>query len=117
MGDFAWNTREGSPPLEFSSRLFPPMKGHGLFARLSAVNHSCEPNAEVLYVGSSTLILVARRQIAAGEEICISYIDHEEEDADERQRDLQSYGFRCDCRRCRPRKRKAKPKVRGPRTK
>eukprot|EP00927_Polykrikos_kofoidii_P055665 TRINITY_DN49885_c0_g1_i1.p1 TRINITY_DN49885_c0_g1~~TRINITY_DN49885_c0_g1_i1.p1 ORF type:complete len:479 (+),score=93.59 TRINITY_DN49885_c0_g1_i1:28-1437(+) len=103
--EFKWDL--GETQFTFSSRLFPPFKGHGLFPRLSAVNHSCEPNAEVFYAGSGDLLLLARRTLRAGEEVTISYVDHEEEDAEERQKELKPYGFRCDCRRCNPRKRKA----------
>eukprot|EP00928_Gymnodinium_smaydae_P036942 TRINITY_DN25732_c0_g1_i1.p1 TRINITY_DN25732_c0_g1~~TRINITY_DN25732_c0_g1_i1.p1 ORF type:complete len:462 (+),score=64.41 TRINITY_DN25732_c0_g1_i1:66-1388(+) len=100
--DFSWKRSGSSGSFDFSSKLFPPMKGYGLFQRLSALNHSCDPGAEVVFPGSSRLLVVARRNIAVGEEICISYIDHEEEDRAERQKDLNSYGFVCDCRRCKP---------------
>lgn len=46
----------------------------------SLCNHSCEPNAEVAYgppENNFTLHLVALKEIAAGEEIEISYLDEE----------------------------------------
>ena len=36
------------------------------------VNHSCDPNAYVLYEGESSF-LVARRDIAAGDEVTCDY--------------------------------------------
>merc|ERR1711957_1161118 len=84
------------------------MKGYGLYSRLAAVNHSCKPNAEVVFPGTGRLLLVARRSLREGEEVFISYIDHEEEDRAERQKGLDSYGFQCDCPRCRPAKKRRK---------
>ena len=66
---------------------------------------------EVLNPDSAQLVLVARRAIAAGEEVTISYVDEDAPTA-ERQRGLASYGFRCECRRC---TRKRAPKRAAPR--
>eukprot|EP00929_Paragymnodinium_shiwhaense_P080437 TRINITY_DN41948_c0_g2_i1.p1 TRINITY_DN41948_c0_g2~~TRINITY_DN41948_c0_g2_i1.p1 ORF type:complete len:323 (+),score=91.92 TRINITY_DN41948_c0_g2_i1:468-1436(+) len=100
--------------LAFSTRLFPPMKAHGLFPRLAAINHSCNPNAEVFYAGDGNLLLLACRKIKAGDELFISYVDHEEEETKERQKALASYGFICQCPRCSPGKGKRKaPKAAG----
>ncbi len=38
------------------------------------INHSCDPNADVLVVGPA-LLIVAIREIAAGEEITVDYLN------------------------------------------
>ena len=38
------------------------------------INHSCDPNADVLVVGP-TMLIVALREIAAGEEITVDYLN------------------------------------------
>ena len=48
-------------------------KHAGIFAVLSRVNHSCAPNAIRVEVGGR-MRLVAMRPIAAGDEVCISYL-------------------------------------------
>lgn len=51
-------------------------EGSGLYRLERCINHSCVPNAECTFPnGDFTLSLVATRAIAAGEEICISYLD------------------------------------------
>ncbi|ORX40489.1 hypothetical protein BD324DRAFT_677953 [Kockovaella imperatae] len=64
-------------------------------------NHSCEPNAVVVFPhGGRDMDIVAIRQIATGEEILTSYIDISLPLA-ERQADLKErYGFICDCELC-----------------
>ncbi len=47
----------------------------GLFATASAANHSCRPNAIVLFDEAGGLSLLAVRPIAEGEEVLISYVD------------------------------------------
>lgn len=43
---------------------------------------------------------LALRDVAAGEELTISYIDEEEAGLEERRRALGEYGFTCRCERC-----------------
>uniref|UniRef100_A0A7S1BXH0 SET domain-containing protein n=1 Tax=Corethron hystrix TaxID=216773 RepID=A0A7S1BXH0_9STRA len=116
--------------------LFPPLDGMALFATACKMNHDCDPNVMVRYVvlesgdfygkeddGGVVLEAVAIREVAEGEELCISYIDEgpgeddsddEDEDDDENDRHSSSqgmplgerrahlfhYGFYCNCRRC-----------------
>jgi uncharacterized protein len=54
------------------------------------VNHSCDPNCGI--VGS--VLLVARRRIAAGEEICFDYAMTDTDDYDE-------FECRCGSEQCR----------------
>lgn len=73
--------------------------GIALFDRVSLLNHSCDPNAVVLFDGTAAIVR-ALRPLAAGEEITISYIDRAT-DRHERQRSLLSqYFFTCACARC-----------------
>ncbi|KAI8923724.1 hypothetical protein BC831DRAFT_469695 [Entophlyctis helioformis] len=68
----------------------------------SLFNHSCCPNAVAVYdVGDGRCVLVVRsiRDVAVGEEVCISYVDTIAGLAD-RRRHLQRYGFVCECERC-----------------
>ncbi|WVW86441.1 hypothetical protein I302_108489 [Kwoniella bestiolae CBS 10118] len=64
-------------------------------------NHSCDPNAIVVFPNGGKLMeLVAIRDIQTGEEILTSYIDLSCP-YDIRQRDLQErYRFSCDCTLC-----------------
>jgi len=50
----------------------PEPVGVGLYPTVSLINHSCDPNADLNFFGD-TVIVRAIRNIAEGEEICISY--------------------------------------------
>jgi hypothetical protein len=77
--------------------------GIGLYqAPAYRFNHSCQPNAQQCFIGT-TLHLYATRDIGVGEEICISYYDDDDDsnDNDERRRFLQrEYRFVCQCPLC-----------------
>lgn len=74
--------------------------GSALYLLGSLFNHSCEPNVLVAFPRDSTAVFTAARQIAAGEQLFITYIDAEQE-VDARQQYLAfAYGFRCRCARC-----------------
>jgi SET and MYND domain-containing protein len=59
----------------------------------------------VEYLGNSRqplqLTVVAIRDVAEGEELCISYIDARIESVEKRADLLSNYGFVCECARCR----------------
>jgi hypothetical protein len=71
--------------------------GSALYLLGSLFNHSCEPNVHVTFPGNdSTAVFIAARQIAAGEQLYITYIDAGQE-LDARQEYLAfAYGFRCE---------------------
>lgn len=69
-----------------------------LFPHLSALNHSCNPNTSVWYAKDKVLVL-ARRNIAKNEEICVSYTPVAN-DRVQRRTKLAFYGFECKCERC-----------------
>lgn len=86
--------------LQFTSELFPHAEGTALFSITCCMNHSCRPNAGVSYLGGDVCAtVVALRDTAAGEELCISYIN-EEEPEPVRAAALRHYGFVCNCVRC-----------------
>ena len=73
----------------------------GLWPEMSFINHSCAPNA-INYVVGNTIIIRAAQDVAAGQEITISYLgrpqlDHVETRIDKLEED---YGFSCECERC-----------------
>lgn len=78
----------------------------GIFVLTAHLNHSCEPNAMVVsqeFVDAH-VDLVAKRDILAGEEILISYIQgvENQKSTHQRRRELEAkYLFTCGCRKCR----------------
>ncbi|CAM9990458.1 unnamed protein product, partial [Hapterophycus canaliculatus] len=93
-------------------RLLPPTV-IGVFPAASLVNHSCEANAcfhsrrtgSTLGPGAPPLEYVLRctTDVAAGEEICVSYLAHcADATTKEGRRELLQnvWGFSCDCPRC-----------------
>jgi len=77
----------------------PPVEGSALFLQISCVNHSCAPNAQVVYGASHAAVLMATRPIARGEEITIAYADTSAP-VHVRRAELFEYGFACDCVKC-----------------
>eukprot|EP00873_Tetraselmis_striata_P007156 jgi/Tetstr1/427420/TSEL_017583.t2 len=71
----------------------------GLFLRPSLLNHSCQPNCEYGGVGDF-LFVSTTRDVAAGEELCIAYLDILAPFAERRQQLSQGQGFQCACQRC-----------------
>ncbi|KAI6884433.1 hypothetical protein KC360_g4218 [Hortaea werneckii] len=74
--------------------------GHAVFLTYSRLNHSCSPNAHHAYNAPEGLeMLHATRDITAGEEITITYINLL---LTPRQRaaELQQWGFACACKSC-----------------
>lgn len=90
--------------IDAKSGSFINNEGVALFLMQSACNHSCIPNAEPTYLyNNSRLSLVALKDIQAGEEICISYLDEcdRERSRHSRQKLLkENYLFICNCEKC-----------------
>ena len=77
-------------------------EGSAFYALQSCINHSCDPNAHAMKGPEDEdgcAVVLAKRDIAAGEEVTISYID-EALSFEERQAALRDYGFQCRCSRC-----------------
>ncbi|KAG0301598.1 hypothetical protein BGZ98_008203 [Dissophora globulifera] len=62
-------------------------------------NHSCRPNAIVMYEGKVQLIK-ALEDIEVGEEVCTSYVDNGVPREERRQLLREKYFFECLCPRC-----------------
>uniref|UniRef100_A0A1Q3F3A4 Putative histone tail methylase n=1 Tax=Culex tarsalis TaxID=7177 RepID=A0A1Q3F3A4_CULTA len=79
-------------------------EGSALYSLQSKVNHSCAPNAECQFPYSNNMLaLTTVQEIAAGEEICISYLDEcvLERSRHSRQKMLrENYLFQCQCKKC-----------------
>ena len=92
----------------------PPLEGTALYSTICCANHACDQTCDVLYAAPSEpggepgpgrfgaplrASLVARRAVAAGDELTIAYVDT---DApwQERRAALADYGFLCRCSRC-----------------
>jgi hypothetical protein len=66
----------------------------------SCFNHSCEPNVLMACGETSLTTFVAGEAIAAGDELCISYVDLELDFGERHELLLHKYGFACQCSRC-----------------
>lgn len=79
-------------------------EGSGLYLIQSKINHSCNPNAEIRFPYSNNILqVVALREIAENEEICISYLDECQlnRSRHSRQKYLEeNYLFMCECEKC-----------------
>jgi hypothetical protein len=93
--DDANNTQSSPPPPPF----LPP-RLLGLYTLPAMINHSCLPNAVRVYVGDTTMMVHASRDIDADSdgEILWSYVPIVQP---HRRRQLQqTHGFCCNCDRC-----------------
>ncbi|MCQ2821616.1 MAG: SET domain-containing protein [archaeon] len=71
----------------------------GIWTFPAYFNHSCEPNVYYFGIGDY-LILLPARDIMAGEEITLSYVDYLA-DSETKRKILKSiYGFDCKCPKC-----------------
>lgn len=74
--------------------------GNAVYMLPSFYNHDCDPNAHILWIENADARLKALRDVEAGEELRICYIDASMAH-DARQTILsQGFGFRCNCLRC-----------------
>ena len=76
--------------------------GSAVYLLASMLNHSCEPCLDISFPRNDSFVrFSAARDIAAREQLTVSYIDAEQGTAG-RQRQLEwAYGFTCRCPRCR----------------
>ncbi|XP_074523305.1 histone-lysine N-methyltransferase SMYD3 [Halichoeres trimaculatus] len=73
--------------------------GVGLYPSLSLLNHDCRPNCVMVFEGTN-LKLRAVRDIDAGEELTISYIETLMVTEDRQKQLEEQYHFICHCQRC-----------------
>ena len=76
----------------------------GLYTLHSHLNHSCIPNISVRHLDQRTALsritIIAKRDIAVGEELVITYVDPSL-GVRKRRSQLGAWGFgQCDCVRC-----------------
>eukprot|EP00887_Chlorella_sp_A99_P004171 scaffold23.g4171.t1 len=75
--------------------------GSATYALASMLNHSCEPNLDVGFPqNNAALALTAAHDVAAGEQLTISYIDATAPREARRSSLRFAYGFECRCPRC-----------------
>ena len=76
-------------------------EGAILYEVLSRVNHSCAPNAAKHFDGF-TAVVTALRDVAAGEELFISYLgaDGQRPSSERRAILKEKYNFECACSLC-----------------
>ncbi|KAK7981380.1 TPR domain protein [Apiospora saccharicola] len=79
--------------------------GGAVYSVFSRINHACHPNAAFFYLGvrSQRLGVRALRDIAAGEQIFVSYLGEKagrEMGLSQRQEGLATWGFECKCDAC-----------------
>ncbi|XP_063614347.1 histone-lysine N-trimethyltransferase SMYD5-like isoform X4 [Penaeus indicus] len=79
-------------------------EGSGLYPLQSACNHSCDPNAMPTFpYNNFHLVMTAVKDIAAGEEICVSYLDECNLSRSRHSRInilRENYLFTCRCTKC-----------------
>ncbi|XP_039116638.1 histone-lysine N-methyltransferase ATXR4 isoform X1 [Dioscorea cayenensis subsp. rotundata] len=74
--------------------------GNAVYMLPSFYNHDCDPNVNILWIENADAKIRALRDIEAGEELCICYIDASM-DCKARQVLLaDGFGFQCHCLRC-----------------
>ncbi|KAF9113468.1 hypothetical protein BGX27_001532 [Mortierella sp. AM989] len=71
----------------------------GTFPIGALFNHSCRPNAIVMYEGK-VQIVIALEDIETGQEVCTSYVDNGVQREERRQLLREKYFFDCLCPRC-----------------
>jgi hypothetical protein len=74
--------------------------GCALSVLMGYCNHDCTPNAEACVDKDGFVTITALENIAAGEEVCISYVDRNAFVLDRRATLLDHYEFECRCVRC-----------------
>ncbi|KAF7052231.1 hypothetical protein CFC21_060353 [Triticum aestivum] len=72
--------------------------GTGLFPAISIINHSCVPNAVLLFEGRTAYVR-ALQPLSSNTEVSISYIETAATTL-KRHNDLKQYFFTCTCPRC-----------------
>ncbi|XP_060048091.1 histone-lysine N-methyltransferase SMYD3 [Erinaceus europaeus] len=73
--------------------------GVGIYPSMSLLNHSCDPNCCIVFSGPH-LLLHAVRDIKAGDELTICYLDMLMTSEGRRKQLRDQYCFECDCFRC-----------------
>ncbi|ELP92579.1 set and mynd domain containing protein, putative [Entamoeba invadens IP1] len=77
------------------------VEGEGLYKYLNTLNHSCDPNCVLACTTDDfKLSLIALKDIKAGEELTISYIDNSMNKETRLKTLMDQYNFDCKCKKC-----------------
>ena len=83
--------------------IWTPLCGAAFYLKVCKINHSCEPNVEVLYSCSPEKGVYVKvrtlRALAPGEELLHSYVDRFDT-LENRTAAIAEYGFTCACPKC-----------------
>ena len=91
----------GGSTRTFSTAIFPPSEGTALLGFCASINHSCEPNCEIVYMHDANALVVSTRAISEGEELTIPYVPTNLPIQKRRNVLFKRYGFYCECTKCR----------------
>lgn len=90
--------------LDKESGTFLDNEGSALYTLQSACNHSCEPNVKAYFLNNNfRLSMLAERDIKAGEELLVSYLDECTLSRSRHTRQkilMENYLFKCSCSKC-----------------
>ncbi|EEQ97957.1 conserved hypothetical protein, partial [Perkinsus marinus ATCC 50983] len=79
---------------------FPTYHATGFYSTVARMNHSCSPNAKVIFNNTTNKMeVISLKPINIGDEIRISYVPIDL-DLNTRRHRLKDYGFLCNCQRC-----------------
>ncbi len=103
-----WTPRARVAESVLNANAFEVGNGRAFFPMGSFSNHSCSPNAIIQQIyddnGSSLprpeYAIIAREEIAVGNEIFISYVPRAWSKVKRQTALLETWGFSCDCKRC-----------------
>jgi SET and MYND domain-containing protein len=93
------NGNNGSSGTSSASTSSTVQVGCALSSTLSALNHSCEPNATAT-VQRGWLVVASLKPIQPGEELTICYVDATSPVAKRQEVLREHYNFDCACSRC-----------------
>lgn len=91
----------GGSTRTFSTAIFPPSEGTALLGFCASINHSCDPNCEIVYMHDANALVVSTRAISEGEELTIPYVPTNLPVQKRRNVLFKRYRFYCECTKCR----------------
>ncbi|KAJ0027393.1 hypothetical protein Pint_36343 [Pistacia integerrima] len=74
--------------------------GNAVYMLPSFYNHDCDPNAHIIWIDNADARLKTLREVEAGEELRICYIDASMGHNARQTLLAEGFGFRCNCPRC-----------------
>ncbi|KAJ3387790.1 hypothetical protein HDU80_000100 [Chytriomyces hyalinus] len=74
--------------------------GVGMFPMVAMLNHACAPNCSFVSTTHGRMIVRTLRDVEAGEELCVTYVDLCTPRSERRGKLLETKHFWCECERC-----------------